>query len=196
MKKISLLLTVCIIAIGTLGGTAFAAGGPSVNGEQEVVTVGEEVTLEEAIAQMEDQIEGDLANEEGIQGECVNYVQLRDEFKVLQRQREETRELLKNIAVRRVKIAALKEKARIRGERVKLEVAGIIEKEIKVFKGIIHRLRMEKHGLWEEFKSDIRQGNIDRAEKTIRKIILTKMLINENLKHMLRFMEIEIEVLN
>lgn len=200
MKKILSLMLVCVLAFGVLGGTVFAAEEDVIVAdvqEEAVLTADEEkVIMEQAIEEMEFEMEADLADEEVIEEECADYCQLKDEFRILNEQRKVKRELLKDVAIKRIRIAVLKEKARIKEEFVRLETAGIIEKEIKVFNKIIHRVRVEKHGLWEEFKAQIGEGNIDGAEKTLKKIILTKMLINENLRHMMRFMEIEIEVLN
>lgn len=199
MKKVISIVLVCIMALGGLSSFAFA-NEEVVNAEEvvgEVKIVDEvEVLTEDVIKEMEEGINVDIKDEEEVEKEFNNYRILKDEFKVLQQERKVTRGLLRDTAVKMVKIAALKEKARIKGEEGKLEIAKVIEKEIKVFKKIIDRIRIEKHELWKEFKVQVKEGKVKEAEKTLRKIIVAKKLINENLKHILRFMDIEIEVLN
>lgn len=190
MKKIFMLIMVSMLTVGLLGGTALAAN--PVN----AVVMEEGLPIEPALENLETEVLADAVDESRFERECISYEQLKDEFIILQGQRKITADLAKELAVKRVKIAALKEKARILGQEHKLVLAGLIEKEIKVFTNIVDEIREKKHHLWQDFWNEIEAGEIDKAEKTLGKIIVTKKLINENLRHISRLMTREIEILN
>ncbi|MFZ5968243.1 MAG: hypothetical protein ACOYVK_13850 [Bacillota bacterium] len=188
MKKLVALLLVSFLAFGAVGSPVFANEDLAI--EEEVFVVEEEIEI------MEEEITADIQEEEVMEAVYGTYKQLKDEFRALYAERKITRELTKEIAKDRVKVAALKEKARIKGEDHKLKAANLVEKEIKVFKTAIERIRKEKHELWSTFKEQIRNGKIDQAENTLKKIVVSKKLINENLKHIHRLLEKEIQILN
>ncbi len=146
MKKMLAFLLAGTMMVGSLGVTSFADevtdADPVVDeaieeileeiGDLDVSDLDDEA-VEDVVEDLMDDIDDEEAEEEEI---ARNYFHNRfsDEFRKLYNERQETKRVKSSINEKRVKVAALKERARIKGEYWKLERAEFVEKEIKILK--------------------------------------------------------------
>lgn len=156
----------------------------------------QELELEEIIDEMDESADLEAVYEEEMSLTYHSFDQFKDEFRRLTEARIEGATLRAENRVKNALIKSLKFRANIRGNTHKLEVANFIEKEINVIHRINEKIIAEKADAWIAFQDLIQEGNYDDAEFTLKKIIVIKKMINENLKVIQTYLDLEITVLN
>lgn len=163
---------------------------------EDIIIVDEEADLEEVIEEMDEALLEDEMLDEQMEESYKGYKTFKDEFLKLTEERLESHNLRGENKVKTTTIKVLKRKAELSGQNYKLEVAKVLEREIKVIHSMNDRIIDEKANLWDRFEDQVNDGSFEKAENTLKKIVLLKTLINENLDHIQDYLDLEIKILN
>ncbi len=133
--------------------------------------------------------------ETALETKAAGVIQLRDELNQLRKERREHRRIAEDLSAKAETIGTLKAEAKENGEIRKLEKARDIEKEIHQIMDRVEKVRVHKNGLWSDFNSAFKAGQMNKAEQILQNIVRDKTAINTLLHGVEKLMNAEIVIL-